>query len=213
MSASTSHAFRSREVGPGGYIRPAVAASNLFSPIPAFPAAAATTTAATAFSSSTLSKFHSPPIGAKMLTSSPQSATAAPPPKSSPVFPAASPQSAAASAFSKAFSSPSPISQSMFLNVGTFVVGAYSLQTLNSCDLPIGLPLRVMRDEVKLSDKQSLSSKLKFGKKPDSIVRLASQRHGAFGRIVTGIARHLSFLIDMKHVCCTQYNPSFSAFL
>jgi SNF2 family DNA or RNA helicase len=174
--------------------RPPSASSNLFSPVPVFP-----------FDSNAASKNMSSLGDSKVAAPLSQSSTALSSHKGSPsVFPGIPPKAAVATVFSKVLSSPTSL-EANFQSIGTFVVGAYSLQTLNSCDLPIGLPLRVMRDEVKLTDKQSLSSKLKFGKKPDSIVRLASQRHGAFGRIVTGIARHLSFLIDMKCVCCSAH--------
>jgi SNF2 family DNA or RNA helicase len=182
----TAQAFRrlSSDAAPSDFGRPPAASSNLFSPIPAFP-----------FGSSAVSKIQTVPVSV--------SHSAAVPAPSKTSLNAFSSKAAAASVFPKP--SGIQIAPSKFQNIGTFIVGAYSLQTLNSCDLPIGLPLRVIRDEVKLADKQSLASKLKFGKKPDSIVRLASERHGAFGRIVTGIARHLSFLIDVKMVCCTAH--------
>jgi hypothetical protein len=197
--AAAVQVFRphSSEVPAYDSCRPPAASSNLFSPItPAFPSAA-----------NALLKFPTPPspvlCGLKVLSS--QLASPLATSKSSPSgFGGIPPKPPVAAVFSKAAGI--QMTQVNFESIGTFVVGAYSLQTLNSCDLPIGLPLRVLRDEVKsISDKQSFSSKLKFGKKPDSIVRLASQRHGAFGRVVTGIARHLSFLLDMKLVSCTAH--------
>ena len=182
--------------------RPPAASPNLFSPITAFQSDANATL-----------KFPAPPpsgicSSTKFPASScqPASALASSKSSSSPsgFFGGITPKASFATVFSKAAGTPMP--QTNFESIGTFVVGAYSLQTLNSSDLPIGLPLRVLRDEVRsISEKQSFSNKLKFGKKPDSIVRLASQRHGAFGRIVTGIARHLSFLLDMKLVSCTAH--------